>query len=109
MGSSSAGVAWRAGRRKTRLPLLGRDAAASRRRRTFNGEGALRSARGFVGSTPLRRGIAGVTTLDRLGAYGRWPRAAGTVAQFQSAASPHELPLPDEGRTVRAHDAEMRV
>ncbi len=41
----------------------------------------------------------------------------GSVAQgerrgarsLQSAAPPHELPLPDEGRTVRGHDAEVRV
>ena len=40
----------------------------------------------------------------------------GSVAQvervtttLQSAPSPHELPLPDEGRTVWAHDDEVRV
>jgi len=45
-----------------------------------------------------------------MGAYGHWPRATGTrSSSTQSALSPHELPLPDEGRNVRRHGSEMRV
>src|SRR6478672_7243106 len=50
------------------------------------------------------------STRDGMGAYGHWPRATGTrSSSSQSALSPHELPLPDEGRNVRRHDSEMRV
>ena len=68
-----------------------------------------------VGSTPLRRCCSSYTDKQsaRMG-VGRAP--PGSVAQverspltLQSAASPHELPLPDEGRTVWAHDVEVRV
>lgn len=62
-----------------------------------------------VGSTPLRRCFTAIRSA-RMG-VGRAP--PGSVAQqepkLQSAVSPHELPLPDEGRTVRAHVTEMRV
>jgi hypothetical protein len=52
-----------------------------------------------------------VAQVERRGAS---PRCIAAVHRrgarsLQSAAPPHELPLPDEGRTVRGHDAEVRV
>jgi hypothetical protein len=46
-----------------------------------------------------------------LGAYGLCRAPTGSVAQRarQSTASPHELPMPDEGRTVRITMPKMRV
>src|SRR4051812_17311435 len=61
----------------------------------------------ITGFTDAGSSPAGSFHSPQFGAYGPLPRATGTRSSTehhrapQSAVSPHELPLPDEGRTVR--------
>lgn len=66
---------------------------------------------GNNGTEHRLRGLGIAKEVDT-GAYGPLPRAAGDRSSrraAQSTTSPHELPLPDEGRNVRTHGAAMRV
>ena len=107
-GPPSAGVAWRSSRRNA-TPTAGHAILLPSRRRWTSRLSDLRSARGALLAHLAPEAIQRSHSA-RMGVRRAPP---GSVAQverpLQSAVSPHELPLPDEGRTARAHDTEMRV